>query len=151
MSDSQDYIASVLAKHSWNIIGINDPGTLGSIKPNTPLTVSYSFLASRPDYYSGNYGDVFLRDNRGVIQSEVNNFSILSGQQQAVFNESMVAWSSIANITFTPAQNGQVGDIAIANVKLQSDLAVTSSPGQVTALGVGGIFLSIPTVRLTTA
>jgi hypothetical protein len=40
MSDSQDYIASVLAKHSWNIITINDPGTLGGIKPNTPLNVS---------------------------------------------------------------------------------------------------------------
>lgn len=76
---------------------------------------------------------------------------MLSGTQQSVFNESKDAWASVANITFTPAQNGQVGDITIANVKLESDLAVTSSPGQVTALGVGGIFLLIPIARLTEA
>jgi serralysin len=144
MSDSQEYIASVLAKHSWNLIGLSDSGTLGNIKPNTPLTISYSFLTGRPGYYAGTtYGDDFLINERGVIASEVNNFSILSGTQQGVFSDSMAAWSSVANITFTPAQNGQVGDIAIANVKLQSDLAVTSSPGQVTALGVGGdIFIN---------
>lgn len=47
MSDSQEYIASVLAKHSWNLIGLSAPGKLGSIKPNIPLTVSYSFLANK--------------------------------------------------------------------------------------------------------
>lgn len=40
---SQDEAVAALAKHSWNVISWSDPdGNLGDIKPNTPLTISYS-------------------------------------------------------------------------------------------------------------
>ncbi|MEQ1485411.1 hypothetical protein [Methyloglobulus sp.] len=75
MSDSQNYIASVLAKHSWNLIGLSDSGTLGNIKPNTPLTISYSFLANALILVLHDY--IQVAGCEGFIQPKLSNYSTL--------------------------------------------------------------------------
>lgn len=53
---------ATLAKHSWNVFSATDFNeTMGTIKPNTPLTISYSFFADRLPYY-----DNFWLQKKGV-------------------------------------------------------------------------------------
>ncbi|WFP49243.1 hypothetical protein PL263_14185 [Methylomonas sp. EFPC3] len=77
MTTNQQKIINTLAKYSWNgdrVTGLN---------PNTPLTITYSFLDGRPAYYSGFYGGLWLQDVRAVV--DVNSFTSLNQAQKDNF------------------------------------------------------------------
>ncbi|WP_427501728.1 calcium-binding protein (plasmid) [Methylomonas sp. MED-D] len=134
MTTNQQNIINTLAKYSWNgdrVTGLN---------PNTPLTITYSFLDGRPAYYSGEYGDSWLLNSRSVV--DVNSFSSLSQAQKDVFNLATEAWAAVANITFVQSI-GQIGDIAVTNIKMDPDeFGNTLSPNPKKAGVDGDIFLN---------
>jgi hypothetical protein len=117
MTITEQEAIEALAKYSWN------GDKITGLHSNTPLTITYSFLTERPLYYSGFYDDEWLRLVRGV--TDVNSFNALSDAQRDAFNMAADAWAFVANITFVQTV-GQSGHIAITNVNLAKDLAVTT-------------------------
>jgi len=106
-SIAQSEAIAALAKHSWHL-------NLGSINPNTPLSISYSFLTEKPAYYLSASGAYALEQGHEIINTDTNNpFKELSQAQKDVFNLAKDAWAYVANITFTQTI-GSIGQIAIS-------------------------------------
>jgi len=76
--------------------------------PNTPVTLTYSFMATAPStqFYSG----------------ENNGFLPLTTAEQALVKQAMSAFSAVANVTFV-----QVADSTAANIRFGTDTATAYS------------------------
>ncbi|MFI3156852.1 MAG: calcium-binding protein [Methylococcaceae bacterium] len=92
--DNNTILRALTTGENWN----------GSTR-GEPLTISFSFISSLPDYYqsvSPEDGDV--NDFLGwVDETNPASFSTFTQNQQLATYQAMLAWASVANITFTNA------------------------------------------------
>ncbi len=109
----QSHAIAAIAKHSWHYDLQLYP--LEVIKPNTPLSISYSVLTEIPAYYSSIDG-VEALNRHGVT---ITN-GWLTDPQKTAFDSALKAWAAVANITFTNPTNG-IGQITIVNAAILGD------------------------------